>query len=94
MAKKKTPKQNKVKLDPHKAREEFMSKMADDVNKLREEFLKDNKELASSLDLYAILYKNLLLEHYKTLNVNYTNKDKEDEKKETPILDKDGNPAK
>ena len=96
MAKRKTPKVKKEqqqKVDPQKAREEFMSKLAGDVKKLRDEILKDNKEIAPKLDLYALLYKNLLLEHYKTMNINY-NDEVEEEKKETPILDKDGNPVK
>ena len=96
MAKRKTPKVKKEeqqKIDPQKAREEFMSKLAEDVRRLRDEILKDNKEIAPKLDLYALLYKNLLLEHYKTLNINY-NDEPEEVKKETSILDKDGNPAK
>ena len=96
MAKKKTPKakkQEQQKVDPQKAREEFMSRLAEDVKKLRAEILKENKEMAPKLDLYALLYKNLLLEHYKTLNINY-NDEPEEGKKETPILDKDGNPVK
>ena len=96
MAKRKTPKVKKEeqqKIDPQKAREEFMSKLVEDVRRLRDEILKDNKEIAPKLDLYALLYKNLLLEHYKTLNINY-NDEPEEVKKETSILDKDGNPAK
>ena len=96
MAKKKTPKakkQEQQKVDPQKAREEFMSRLAEDVKKLRAEILKENKEMAPKLDLYALLYKNLLLEHYKTMNTNY-NDEPEEGKKETPILDKDGNPVK
>ena len=96
MAKRKTPKVKKEKqqkVNPQKAREDYMSKMAEDVRKLRDSIVKEDKELGIKLDLYAVLYKNLLLEHYKTLNINYTPDEKED-KKESVILDKDGNPAK
>tara|TARA_R100001443_G_scaffold3198_1_gene10147 strand:- start:13265 stop:13558 length:294 start_codon:yes stop_codon:yes gene_type:complete len=96
MAKRKTPKVKKPvekKITPQEARQTFMDGIAKDVGDLRDEILKDNEHLAVKLDMYAILYKNLLLEHYKTLNINYT-PDKKEDKKESVILDKDGNPAK
>tara|TARA_R100000458_G_C8274457_1_gene249420 strand:+ start:2136 stop:2429 length:294 start_codon:yes stop_codon:yes gene_type:complete len=96
MAKRKTPKVKKPvekKFTPQEARQKFMDDLAKDVGDLRDEILKDNKHLTTKLDMYAVLYKNLLLEHYKTLNINYTPDEKED-KKESVILDKDGNPAK
>ncbi len=64
MAKRKTPKVKKKedkKIDPQKAREDYMAKMAEDVRKLRDSIVKEDKELGIKLDLYAVLYKNLFL---------------------------------
>ena len=84
MSKRKTTKIKKVeekKLNPAEERQKFMDRIAEDVNQLRAEIIKDNKDLAPKLDMYAVLYKNLLLEHYKTLNINYGQGDKEEVKK-------------
>ena len=97
MAKRKTPKVKKEKqqkVNPQKAREDYMSKMAEDVRKLRDSIVKEDKELGIKLDLYAVLYKNLLLEHYKTLNIHYKDDEETENKKQSVILDKDGKPAK
>ena len=97
MAKRKTPKVKKKedkKIDPQKAREDYMAKMAEDVRKLRDSIVKEDKELGIKLDLYAVLYKNLLLEHYKTLNIHYNDNEETESKKQSVILDKDGKPAK
>ena len=84
MAKRKTPKIKKTeekKMNPAEERQKFMDKIAEDVNQFRSEIIKDNKDLAPKLDMYAVIYKNLLLEHYKTLNINYGQGDKEEVKK-------------
>ena len=90
MAKRKTPKVKKEeqKLSPEEARENYMKETAEQLRTLREGIIKDNEGLAKQLDLYVVMYKNLLLEHYKTLNISYNKPEVESERAETIDLKK------
>ena len=90
MAKRKTPKVKKEeqKLSPEEARENYMKETAEQLRTLREGIIKGNEGLEKQLDLYVVMYKNLLLEHYKTLNISYNKPEVESERAETIDLKK------
>ena len=77
MAKRKTPKSKKKQTTPADARAGYMESLGQQVEVIRQSILKENPKIEKMLNAYAILYKNLLLEHYKSININHKEKEKE-----------------
>ena len=77
MAKRKTPKAKKeeIKITPEKARENYLNSLAKELGDLRDAITDKNKVKEELVEKYGILYKNILLEHYKTLNITFNNND-------------------
>ena len=75
MAKRKTPKAKKeeIKITPEKARENYLNSLAKELGDLRDAITDKNKVKEELVEKYGILYKNILLEHYKTLNITFNN---------------------
>ena len=75
MAKRKTPKSKKKETTPADARAGYMESLGQQVEVIRQSILKENPKIEKMLNAYAILYKNLLLEHYKSININHKEKE-------------------
>ena len=79
MAKRKTPKSKKKELTPAEVRAQYMDSLGKQLDLIRKKILEENPKLDGMIEAYSILYKNLLLEHYKSININH--KKEEDENK-------------
>ena len=90
MAKRKTPKIKKteeIKITPEKARENYLNSLAKELGDLRDAITDKNKVKEELVEKYGILYKNILLEHYKTLNITFNNNDEQGNKGEVEKTD-------
>ena len=89
MAKRKTPKFKKeeIKITPEKARENYLNSLAKELGDLRDAITDKNKVKEELVEKYGILYKNILLEHYKTLNITFNNNDEQGNKGEIEKTD-------
>ncbi len=89
MAKRKTPKAKKeeIKITPEKARENYLNSLAKELGDLRDAITDKNKVKEELVEKYGILYKNILLEHYKTLNITFNNNDEQGNKGEIEKTD-------
>ena len=89
MAKRKTPKAKKeeIKTTPEKARENYLNSLAKELGDLRDAITDKNKVKEELVEKYGILYKNILLEHYKTLNITFNNNDEQGNKGEIEKTD-------
>ena len=80
-------KKEEIKITPEKARENYLNSLAKELGDLRDAITDKNKVKEELVEKYGILYKNILLEHYKTLNITFNNNDEQGNKGEIEKTD-------